>query len=124
MKTIRKFLFLGAATTAIDYAVYSLCIVMGMHYVPAIVLGYGAGLWANFIVGRRFIFTRGIKVSSAHTEFLAVVSIAVGGVLINIIIVKMLSDMLLALNPLVSRVVAIVIVFFWNFFMRKKYVYH
>ncbi len=117
-------MLLGATTTLIDYVVYSFSILLGLHYVPAIILGYGAGLWANFELGRRYIFTNGVKVSSSHTEFIAVVLIALGGVLINIVIVKLLSDLLFQIDPLVSRIAAIAVTFFWNYIMRKKYVYH
>lgn len=124
MKAIQKFMLLGATTTLIDYLVFSVAVTSGLHYVPAIILGYGTGLWANFILGRRYIFTGGVKVSTARAEFTAVVLIALGGVVINIAVVKALSDSWLHLDPLLSRIVAIGAAFFWNYFMRKRYVYH
>lgn len=115
---------LGAVTTLLDYIVYSALIFFNIHYVIAIVVGYGVGLWFNFEAGRRFIFTAGVKVKSAHTELMAVVLIAIGGVLINIAIVKLLSYSIWTIDPMLSRILGIGTAFFWNYFMRKRYVYH
>ncbi|RLA72627.1 MAG: hypothetical protein DRG24_02375 [Epsilonproteobacteria bacterium] len=124
MKTVHKFLLLGLTTTAIDYIVYSIAIVLGVDYVIAIVLGYSLGLLANYLIGRRYIFTSGAKLKSSKHEFIAVVSIAIFGALFNIVIVKILSYSLFTLDPLYSRIIAIGVVFFWNYFARKVFVYH
>jgi len=124
MRTAGKFLGLGAFTTLIDYMVYAVVLWLGMDYVLAIVLGYGCGLWINFIISRKYIFTQGIKIKHPHREFLAVCAIAAGGVLLNIAIVKLLSYSLFAWDPMLSRLIAIGIVFFWNFYARKWWVYH
>ncbi len=124
MKTVHKFLLLGLTTTAIDYIVYLIAIMLGVDYVIAIVLGYSLGLLANYMIGRRYIFTSGVKLKSSKHEFIAIVAIAVMGALLNIVIVKMLSYSLFTLDPLYSRVIAIGVVFFWNYFARKVFVYH
>ncbi len=124
MKTVHKFLLLGLTTTAIDYAVYSIVILLGIDYVIAIILGYSLGLLANYSIGRRYIFTSGAKLKSSKHEFIAVVAIAVMGALLNIVIVKLLSYSLFTLDPLYSRIIAIGVVFFWNYFARKLWVYH
>lgn len=124
MKTIRKFLWLGVVSTLVDYAVYSLLLLAGIDYVAAIVIGYSAGLVTNFWLGRRYVFTAGVKVKSSREEFLAVSAIAVVGMLINIVIVKLLSYSWFAFDPLFSRIVGIGTGFFWNFFARKWFVYH
>ncbi len=124
MKTVHKFLLLGLTTTAIDYIVYSMAILIGINYVIAIVSGYSMGLLANYFIGRRYIFTSGVKLKSSGHEFTAIVVIAIMGALFNIAIVKLLSYSLFSIDPLYSRVVAIGVVFFWNYFARKFWVYH
>jgi putative flippase GtrA len=124
MKQIHKFLLLGVVSTLIDYVVYSVLIFAGVDYVAAIIAGYGMGLLANYQIGRRYIFTSGVRVSSTRTEFLAVVVIALFGALFNIAIVKLLSYSIWQIDPMISRIVAIGIVFFWNYFARKVWVYH
>ena len=124
MNQVSKFLLLGLLTTGIDYALYSLLIFINVDYVLGIIAGYSAGLLANYYIGRRYIFTSGTKMTSTHKEFIAVVGIAVVGMLLNVLIVKLLSFTLWDMNPLYSRVVAIGFVFFWNYFLRKFFVYH
>lgn len=124
MKQIHKFLMLGVVSTLIDYAVYSVLMLAGVNYVAAIITGYGSGLLANYHIGRRYIFTAGVKIGSSRAEFVAVVTIALFGALFNIAIVKLLSYSLWHLDPMLSRVVAIGVVFFWNYFARKLWVYH
>ena len=124
MNQIQKFLLLGVLSTAIDYAVYAVLILLHVNYVFAVVAGYGTGLLANYHIARRYIFTEGTKLKSTKREFIAVVAIAIFGMLINIAIVKLLSYSLLHIDPLFSRIAAICIAFFWNYFMRKIFVYH
>ena len=123
MSQAAKFLLLGAFTTLVDYALYSLLILFGIDYVIAVVAGYSLGLFANYTLGRKYIFMAGTKLKSTHREFVAVVAIAVMGMLINIAIVKALSYSLWHIDPLFSRIVAIGVTFFWNYFMRKLFVY-
>ena len=124
MNQVSKFLLLGVLSTAVDYIVYSLLILIGIDYVIAIVFGYSMGLLANYHIGRRYIFTSGHKLKNNRAEFIAVASIAVVGMLLNIGIVKLLSYSLWSIDPLYSRVIAIGVVFFWNYFLRKIFIYH
>lgn len=124
MRQIRNFLLLGVLSTLVDYAVYSLLLMVGVDFVTAIIVGYGTGLWVNYYIARHYIFTSGTKVNSVRTEFVAVVLIAFAGALLNIAIVKLLSYSLWQIDPMLSRVVAIGIVFFWNYFARKRFIYH
>jgi len=124
MKIVHKFLLLGILSTTIDYVLYSSAILLGVHYSIAIILGYSAGLLANYIIGRNFIFTSGHKLKSSKHEFAAVVFIAIFGALFTIVIVKVLSYSLFHMDPLLSRPIAIGIVFFWNYLARKVFVYN
>lgn len=124
MKTVHKFFLLGIISTLIDYMLYSSAILLGANYIWAIVLGYSAGLLANYILGRKFIFTSGHKLKSSKHEFTAVFVIAILGALFTIIIVKVLSYSSFHMDPLLSRPIAIAIVFFWNYLARKMFVYN
>ena len=124
MKQFNQFLLLGLFSTAVDYMTYSLLILLSVHYIAAIIVGYSLGLVFNYYMGRKYIFTKGTKLKNTRHEFVSVVIIALIGMFLNIIIVKLLSYMIFSLNPLYSRIIAIGIVFFWNFFLRKIFVYH
>lgn len=124
MKTVHKFFLLGILATLVDYIFYSIVILLGIDYILAIIIGYSAGLLTNYIIARNFIFTSGHRLKSSRHEFIAVLIIAVFGALFTIAIVKMLSYSILHMDPLLSRPIAIVIVFFWNYLARKIFVYN
>ena len=124
MSSVGKFLLLGVLSTAIDYIIYSFLLMLNIDYVIAIFVGYSVGLLANYYVARNYIFTSGTKLGSSKKEFIAVVLIAIIGMLLNMAIVKILSYSVWNFNPLYSRIIAIGIVFFWNYFLRKIFVYH
>ncbi len=90
----------------------------------AVIVGYSIGLVVNYQIGRRYVFTQGIKVGSSRAEFLVVAFIAIFGILINIGVVKTLSFTLWQIDPLLSRLAAIVVTFIWNYGMRRLLVYH
>ncbi len=122
MRHIGKFFLLGIFSTLIDYLLYILLLYVGVDYVLAIIAGYSAGLLFNYHVARRYIFSKS-RFNSSRGEFTAVVAIALVGLALNIAIVKLLSFSLYELDPSISRVVAIAIVFFWNYYARKLFVY-
>jgi len=124
MKAIHKFFLLGIISTATDYILYSSAILLNINYIFAIIIGYSSGLIVNYIIGRSFIFTSGHKLKDSKHEFIAVVFIAIFGALFTIAIVKILSYSLFHMDPLISRLIAIAIVFFWNYFARKIFVYN
>lgn len=123
MRVIGKFFIVGGLASAIDLAVFGVLIFLSIHYTVAIVAGYTVGFVFHFFVSRRFVFKNGVKVSSIKREFLFLVFINGIGLLLNLGIVWILSELFL-LSVFVSRVVAILVVFFWGFFARKIFVYH
>ena len=123
MKQFNKFFILGIFSTLIDIVIYTLFITWSFHYFFAIVAGYISGFLFNFFIGRKYIFLEKTKVQSFKHEFIRVLLINLFALALNILIVFMLFSQLNLLNEFNSRVVAIVIVFFWNFFARKVFVY-
>ncbi len=124
MKEFIKFFGVGGVSTAIDYTIYFIIISLGFDYVIGITLGYAFGFWFNFSAGRKYVFTAGSKTESSHNEFIRVFIIAFIGLLLNILIVNILSVSYLHLDLAYSRVIAIAIVFVYNYGARKLFVYH
>ncbi len=118
-----KFLLLGILSTVIDYAVYASLLSVGVYYMIAIVLGYSLGFTINFFLGRKLVFIHGRKVKHLQHELLGTIAIAILGVGLNILIVYLLSFAFFDIDVLYARVCAIGIVFFWNYMMRKWFVY-
>jgi len=121
MKTINKFFILGIFSTLIDYIIYSIMIFFNINYILAVCSGYFIGFLFNFYFGRKHVFEE-IKIKNPFYEFAAVFIISVIGVVLNILIVYVLKNFF-DVNYYLGRVVAIGVVFFFNYFSRKGIVY-
>ena len=95
--------------------------VFGLHYILASILGFTVGLFVNYILSNRFVFTKP-KIESKHTQFLLFLVIGVVGLLLLSLQMWVFVDKL-SLNYLVSKVFATALVYLWNFFARRS-LYH
>lgn len=121
MKQIKKFLYIGILATIVDFSLYSILVYYEiLSYSMAIIVGYSAGFITSFFLTRSYAFSK-IKIAKVHHEFLVVLSITFIGLLMNLGIVYMLVEM--DLNNYSARAIAIGLVFFFNYFARKIFVY-
>ena len=121
MKQIRSFLYVGIVATGVDLTLYSLLVYLNLcGYATATIIGYSAGFGVSFFLTRGYVFSK-VKMENVYYEFLVVYLITAVGLFLNLTIVFILMH--LALNVYVVRCVAIAIVFFFNYFARKRYVY-
>jgi len=117
---IGKFFIVGAISTAVDFAIYSLLIFFGMAYYIAIVIGYMSGLVVNFYLARSKVFKKS-RFEKLHYEFLAVFFVSVIAVGLNILIVWVLAK--LGMDYYSGRAIALILVFFFNYYARKGFIY-
>lgn len=122
MRAIGKFFIVGGLATAIDLAVFTTLLSLSLHYASAIVIGYGVGFLFHFFASRKFVFKKGVKVSTVRKELVFLIFINIVGLGLNLGIVWVLSD-LLFYSLFSSRLVAIGVAFFWGFYARKIFVY-
>jgi len=118
---IGRFAIVGAITTIIDYVIYALLVFLGVKYYIAIVIGYMCGLVANFYLSRKKVFTKGSRFNKLYSEFLAVFVVSIIAVILNILIVWFLSKV--NIDYYTGRIVALIIVFFFNYYARKGFIY-
>jgi len=121
MKQIRSFLYVGIAATLVDFILYSLLVGFDItNYMIAIVIGYLSGFLISFFLTRRYVFST-IRIEKVHHEFFVVAGITLVGLLLNLLIVYVLTN--IAVDSYTARAIAIAIVFFFNYFARKGFVY-
>ncbi len=117
---IGKFFIVGAISTVVDFLIYSFLIFLGVPYSVAIVIGYLFGLWVNFKLARERVFSKS-RFEKVHIEFIAVFIVSIIAILLNILIVWSLQHV--GLDYYIGRLIAIVLVFFFNYFSRKVFIY-
>ena len=121
MKQINKFFIVGLFSTGVDYLLYSYLVFIDVNYILAICAGYFFGFLFNFYVSRKYVFDK-IKIEKLHHEFLIVLVISIFAVGLNIAIVFICKNYL-SFNYYIGRIFAIGIVFFFNYFARKGFIY-
>lgn len=124
MTQISRFFFVGGLATFVDYVIFSIAIYLHVHYTLSITLGYLIGFIVHFTVSKKHVFVSGSKINHPLAELFTVFLIALSGLLFNIVIVWILHNFFNILDIFLSRLVAIILVFFWSYFARKLFVYH
>lgn len=94
---------------------------LGMHYLIAATLGFASGLFVLYVISNKYVFG-GSKIKSKSAEFSLFALIGLIGLAILNVLMWLLTDKL-AINYIVSKLVATVVVYVWNFFARRS-LYH
>lgn len=94
--------------------------VLGLGYLIAITLGFLLGLIATYILSNKYVFGKS-KVNKG-TEIALFAFVGVVGLIILDLLVWIMTGKL-GLNYIVSKAVATIAVFLWNFFARRS-LYH
>ena len=118
--TSKQLIIYGLAASvglAVDFGVLILSKeLLGLHYLLAVAAGFISGLIVVFLLSNRFVF--GTPKGSLHSIFLLFAFIGLIGLVILEILVWFFAEEL-HLNYLLSKAIATIFVFMWNFFARK-----
>jgi len=124
MNQMSRFFIVGGLSTLVDYVIFSIAVSLHVHYSLGIILGYLIGFIVHFTLSKKHVFLSGSKINHPLAELFSVFLIALSGLLLNILIVWLFHNFLNLLDVFSSRIVAIILVFFWSYFARKLFVYH
>lgn len=94
---------------------------IGWHYLVAATIGFLAGLIVVYFLSNRFVFGDS-KIKSQAGEFGLFALIGLIGLMMLNLLMWLFTDVFL-LNYLVSKLIATVFVYIWNFFARRT-LYH
>jgi putative flippase GtrA len=112
---IVRFAAVGAVSTAIDLLVYNVLLTLGVHVLLAGALGFFAGFANGYFFNSRYVFQKG-----GSAQYLKYFTLSVGGLGITELILHFLHEGI-GENP--AKLVAIGIVFFWNFLLSKYWAF-
>lgn len=124
-KPLRQFIkYFSAALVGyvVDFGLLIFCTeVLHLHYILAAIIGFVAGLIVVYALSNMYVFGAS-KLKSRTTEFLIFAVIGIVGLFLLTALMWILTD-LASINYIVSKILATVIVYAWNFFARKS-LYH
>lgn len=117
-----KFGIVGFVGLLIDFSItYVLKESLELNKYIANTCGFVVAASNNYFLNRRWTFkSSNHKVMKEYSFFLI---ISIIGLLLNNFIIVALSDVLFDLNFYISKVIAVLIVFLWNYFMNSYFTF-
>lgn len=116
-----RYFFVGASSAVVDLIVFTALVKYAdMHYFTAAFIGYMLGLTWNHILCVYWVFE---SRHSRSKELMMVFLIALGGLFWTEVILYGLIEWT-GLDAVLSKMISQIVVLFWNFGMRKFYVFH
>ena len=114
--------FIGGTAFVVDFSVYCILEHDGMYYPLAAAASFVAGFAFNFFLSRRLIFYANVDEHPKKKELLSVLTISIIGLILTEFFLVIGTD-LLKMNNQIAKIVASILVLFWNYAARKVFVY-
>ncbi len=114
-----RYLFAGAAGFFTDFSIlYILTSKFHVHYLLSATIGFTAGVFVTYIISIYWVFQQKSH-RSRVVEFTLFVIIGVVGLVLTLCLLWLFTEKL-HIYYLVSKILATILVYFWNFFARKR----
>ncbi len=115
--------FVAFVSLAVDFGgMVLLTEVFGINYLLSATLSFIAGLLTNYYLSRIWVF-HSSKLENVKWEFAIFAMIGVVGLILTDLILWILTDGF-GVYYMISKAVATVLVYFWNFGARKKILFN
>lgn len=120
--SIFSYFFVGLGATIVEWAAfYLLSDLLALHYLPAAAAAIIVSTFSNWIFGRLLTF-RNAQKQNVALEIGKVYLAGAGGLLLNMLILWLLVEKA-SLPKMLSKIIATGIVFFYNYFARRIWIY-
>ena len=122
MKIVHYF-FVGGAAAAFDISFFYLGAgIFGLPWFPTSIATFLVATTLNYFLSIRFVFESGVRFKSKRVELLGVVLVSTACLGINQAILYVAIE-ILQLHLLLAKCLATGIVFFFNYYGRKKLIF-
>ena len=116
-----RYIFVGGSSAVVNLVVYGILTEMfGVYYLVAAFVGYTFGFLWNYITSILWVFK---SRHPRHKELVMVIVITIGGLLWTELLLFMFVE-LAHIHHFLAMFITLWLVLFWNFGMRKRYVFH
>lgn len=119
-KRLVRYLVMAVVIVGIELITFQIVYLVTKNYYLATIISFVTGVILNWIGSRILVF--GASQHHPLSEFIMVFLASIGGLLIQIGVV-FVSVQVLALYPLIGKMLSIIFSFFWNYWFRAAIVY-
>ena len=96
--------------------------ILHIHYILAAILAFIGGLIVNYTLSRMWVF-HSSKLDNRKKEFFIFSVIGIIGLLLTTLILWILTD-IFGIYYIISKIIATILIYFWNFGIRKKVLFN
>lgn len=115
-----RYVLVGGIAFVADFAVFNGVLTLQGHYILATVVGFLVGVAVNYSLCVYWVW-RGTQ-ARTRKDLAIFTLIGVGGLLLTTVLMVLLVDFF-AFDSRISKIVVAIIVLFWNFGLRKFFVF-
>ena len=121
IKSFFLYLLVGGIATAVEWVMFALLNgKLHIHYLAATVAAYIISTFCNWAAGRLLVFNKSRL--GVIKEILGIYIASIGGLLLNLVIMFILVEAF-TIPEMMSKVTATILVFIYNYLVRKKIIY-
>jgi putative flippase GtrA len=118
---IFRAMFVGVIALTADAGLLYAVSLTGLHYLICAVFGFLAGVYVNYMLSVRFVFKEKAAIS-VYGEIMVYIIVGSVGLLLTVGLMWFFTEVI-GLFFMVSKFIAAVLVFAWNFTSRKVALY-
>ncbi|GHV27842.1 hypothetical protein FACS1894167_03570 [Synergistales bacterium] len=115
-----KYCVLGLCSFVLDASLLYALTEFGLYYILSAVVSFCVTLLIHFVIARRWIFPKSPQTFAAELAYYFGISMV--GLGLTVICMYVFTEMA-GIYYILSKFLAAVIVLFWNFFVRKLWLY-
>jgi putative flippase GtrA len=117
-----KYVGVGSIAALVDISIFSVFAkLLGLNYLIVALVSFTIASFVNYILSIKYVFKSRARYSKGR-EIFAVYMVSFFGLVINEIVLYALID-LLFMEMIFAKVLATGIIFFWNYLIRKNYIF-
>lgn len=117
-----RYVFVGGIATIADWGVLYIATESGLYYIISAVISFVVGLAVNFALSKLLVFKSNEAKVGSVLEFVSYGIIGLIGLGLTMAIMYVMTDVC-GVHYMLSKVLATVLVLFWNYIARKKILY-
>jgi len=119
---IVKYFFVGGVAAVVDISLFTVFAkFLAYNYLLVGAITFLIATLVNYILSIKFVFKSGKK-HKKQKEILLVYLVSAFGLAFNLVILYICYD-IINMELIVSKLIATALVFFWNYFIRKYFIF-